>query len=249
MLDTVRKIINCKLCHEVVTKPVMLPCGETICARHEKRFRNIYTAKCKLCEKQHRLTKNQQFPRCKTIQSFLDAEINKLDFGDEYKNSIELLFKIDELIKNYEKTKYSVEDVIYERFASMRRKVDLIREEIIQKVNKCSEKIIADIDSYEKECEANISTFSSKLESNKAFYVSKIKNDLNEWEKRLEKLFYDQELSKEINQKGKEYSESLKKGINDLKNEIFLGQTKKLEFETKYANIFDAFCEQIGFNT
>jgi hypothetical protein len=249
MLDTVQKIINCKLCRAIVKKPVFLPCGETICARHEKRFRNIYTAKCYLCNKSHRLKKNQHFPYNKVTKCLLKTEINKLDFGDEYKKAKGLIQEVRKLKSNYENTKNATGEHVFERFQEMRRKVDLIRESIIQKVNECSEKIIADIDSYETECKTNLATLDSKLKTNETIDLKQIKKDLNVWKKRMKKLYYDSELCKEINQKGNEYSETLQNGIKNLKNEIFLGQDKKLEFETKYSNVFDIFCKEIKFNT
>ncbi len=63
-------------------------------------------------------------------------------------NRWELLGELNNINLKYEEIKSKAEDLIFEKFQAMRRKVDLIREEIIQKVNDCSEKIIADIDSY-----------------------------------------------------------------------------------------------------
>jgi hypothetical protein len=226
-----------------------LPCGETVCAEHETMFRDLFTSECSVCNKIHHLTKNQHFPPSKMAQSFLDAELSKLYLGEEHKNSSELLVKLNEMIKNYEDTKNSAGNQIFERFRSMRQKVQLIRQEIIQKVIKCSERIISDINSYERKCRASLAELKSNFETEEGLDLSRIKNDLAKWEKRMEKLFHDQDLCKEINQKGNEYSESLQNGLKNLKNGIFLGQEKKFEFETKYLNIFDVFCKQVGFNT
>ncbi len=60
--------------------------------------------------------------------------------------------------------------------------------------------------------------------------LSEIKSDLAEWEAKLNKLYYDKDLCKKI-------------------NEFLLGQQKKFEFGTKYCNIFNTFYNHIGLNT
>jgi hypothetical protein len=249
MLDTVQKIINCKFCKAVVKRPVFLPCGETICARHERRFKNAFTAKCKLCKKQHRLAKNQHFPASKVTKRFLKAGINKLEFGEDHKIARELLNELKQLKNDYKNTRNSMGDKIFDRFQEMRRKVDLIREELLQKVTECSEKIIADIDSYESECKANLAELNAKLESKKAFDLAKIKKDLRTWKQKMKNLYYDEGLCKEINENGKQSLERLKNELKQLKNEMFLGEERKNQFEMKYSNLMDTFCQHAHLNT
>jgi hypothetical protein len=146
--------------------------------------------------------------------------------------------------------KSNSEDLIFEKFQAMRNKVDLIRERIIQKANECSDHIISDIDLYESECKRNLSQLDSKLESNgTAFHLARIKVDLREWEAKMTRINFEEALLREINDKTGEYSNRLENSAKKLKDEIFLGREKKLEFETKYANIFDTFCKHVGFNT
>jgi hypothetical protein len=248
MLSVITNLITCKLCKEIFDRPVILPCGDTICSKHEELYKQADTSKCELCARVHKLNESEHFPANKVAQSLIANEINKLDFGEDHKKARELINELNELKSNYDNTKNSVEDLIFEKFHEMRRKVDLIREEIIQKVNDCSDKILSDIKTYEKECKANLSELDKKLAANEALDLTKIKNDLNEWDKKIRKLFYDEELCKEVQNKNSEYSEKLKNGIKQLKNEIFLGEKKKFDFETKYANIFDVFCKNVGFN-
>ncbi len=39
MLEIVKKLMSCKWCNEFLIDPVFLPCGETICAKHEPYFK------------------------------------------------------------------------------------------------------------------------------------------------------------------------------------------------------------------
>jgi hypothetical protein len=171
----------------------------------------------------------------------LTTEISKLEFGENHKQACELLEKLSHAYLNYHKIRNNPEEFLSEKFEAMRRKVDLIREQIIQKVHDCSEKNMSDINTYEERCKLNLRDLDSKLKSNRAFELSGIKAKLSDWETRMHKLYYDKDLCTEINDKSEEYSKSLKNSLKDLKNELFLGQEKKLQFETKYCNIFDTF--------
>jgi hypothetical protein len=248
MLRTVNKLVCCKFCEEILEQPILLPCGETICAKHESLFKIKETARCELCDKDHYLNEADHFPTNKVVEGFLEAEITKLNFGDDYKQASGLLAELNNTKTEYDKIRGDPEDLIHEKFQAMRSKVDIIREQIIQKVNVCSVRIISDINSYENECRVNLVNLDSKLESKKAFDLSGIKADLSDWETKMNKLHYDESLCKEVIGKSTACLKSLQNILNQLKNEILLGEEKKLEFETRYSNIFDTFYKDIGFN-
>jgi hypothetical protein len=155
MLETIRQIISCKLCEKILERPVLLPCGETICFQHEYLFKNQNTARCKLCETNHELGESEHFPSNKGLERLLENEIRKLDLGKHYKETVKLLEELKSATVNLYSNKKNPGDLIFESFQAMRRKVDLVREAIIKKANDCSEKIISDINAYKAECQLN----------------------------------------------------------------------------------------------
>jgi hypothetical protein len=248
MLKTINNLICCKLCKQILKKPVVLPCGESICAIHEEQFKNKETAKCQLCDEEHFLNNAQNFLANKVVDGFLAGEISRLNFGKKHENTTQLLIELNTSLYHFDKLRSNPGDLIFEKFQAMRNKVDLIREKILQNVNECSEKIISDIDSYEEECKQQLFELESKLVSNSKFDLSKLRDELKEWDTNMNKLYFDETLCSEINLNCQAYSKSLEKTLNELKNEIFLGEEKKFEFETKYINIFETFYKHIGFN-
>jgi hypothetical protein len=205
----------------MIKKPVLLPCGETVCAEHEELFRNRKTTKCQFCDKEHFLAESEHFLTNKAVEGFLAVEISRLDFGENYKNTANLLGQLNGLTNILDKMKKNPENSVFEKFQEMRRKVDLIREQVIQRVNDCSEKIIADINSYESECVLNLSKLNSKLELDKAFDLSGMKAYVREWEKQMNKLYNNEALCKEISEKRLEHVKSLAKIHKELNNKIF----------------------------
>ncbi len=148
MLEAVKNVINCDLSNELLKQPVVLPCGGTVCGKHQALFKNKETARCQICDEDHELSGSGHFPANKKVARLLEAEISRLDFGENYKQGLKLLQELKNVMTKYDEVKNKVVDLIFEKFQEMRRKVYLIREQIIQKVNECSEKIISDIDSY-----------------------------------------------------------------------------------------------------
>jgi hypothetical protein len=248
MLETIKTILSCKLCEKILDQPVILPCCETVCGKHQELFKNKETSRCKLCDQDHELGETAHFLTNKVVECFLAGNISKLDFGENYTQASNLLKELVNAQDVYNRVKNKPEDLIVEKFQEMRNKVDLIREEIIQKVKNCSEKIHSDINAYEEECKRNLPNLNSMLQANELFDLSWIKADLSDWQMKMKQLYYDKELYTKINEKSAGYLMSLKNIAQELKIEILLGQEKKFEFETKYSNIFDTFYKHIGFN-
>jgi hypothetical protein len=245
MLETVRNSICCKVCNCILNKPVILPCGETICAKHDYIYKNKHTCKCQLCEKERFLDESESFPQNKAIEGLLEADISKLNLGDDYKIAWEYLNALSYNQDKYEKLKSSPEEFIHEKFQAMRHKVDLVRERLIQKINDRSDKIIADIDSYEHECKMNLSSIKP---CPKELDISTIKEELTVWQENLKKLFYDESLCSTVRNKGSENLTKIVEIHRELINEILLGQERKAEFETKHSNVLNVFHDCLDLN-
>jgi hypothetical protein len=120
MLPQIGLLIDFKLCKEILQQPVNLPCGETICAKHEGLFRHMRTSGCQFCNKYHALGLFEHFSMNKVAQQLLDAEINKLDFGKDYKQALKNYSNLRSLEKKYQEMKNSADDLVSERFQQMR---------------------------------------------------------------------------------------------------------------------------------
>jgi hypothetical protein len=191
------------------------------------------------------LKESENFPQNKAIENLLEAEISRLNLGNEYHATCAILKDLNSLKDSYENLKSTPEDFVYEKFHAMRQKVDLIREDLIQKINDCSDKIIAEIDSYENECKQNLSRLNPWP---KEFDISTIRDELSAWEGKMKKLYYDEELCSTIRDKSKDYKERIKTCHNELIDRILSGKANKYIFENKYSNVVDIFCKHLNFS-
>lgn len=89
-LSMIVELLKCKICNNVLNDPVLIPCGESICASHircsEHKIK-VSSNICKICERVHLVPKDG-YQRNKTLDKILDLitdlnneETNKVQFS------------------------------------------------------------------------------------------------------------------------------------------------------------------------
>jgi hypothetical protein len=235
-----------------MTGPVILPCYQTVCAKHETHFNQSETstapATCKLCGQAHKLNVNQHFPTNTIALALLEKEVEDLDFGVDHKKALSSLDSLKSSISKLDEAQKSPDEMIVNYFHQTRTQVDLVREELIENITKCSEMIIDEINAYEQECKSNLPVLKKKIASNKMFELADIKAELKEWGVKVKRLFYDKDLYDSINAKYEDYLNTINKSMAAFSNEVYLDKVKSEDFESKYANLYDVFYKQCGFD-
>jgi hypothetical protein len=253
MIETIKIILSCKWCREILVKPVLLPCGETICAKHDTEFRQLKhkpaPLSCKLCNQVHLLNDTEHFFENKMAQALLDNKIEKLEFGEVFNNSTDKLNELIELTGCFYKRISDPQEFIYDYFKTKRNQVDIIRDQLIQRIQNCSESILSDFDLYERECKLNLPSLKEALFSNEVYDDSRVKNELMGWKDKMGNLFFDKELCGAIDQKYNDHKIFLNNGIKEFEDKALLGKSRKLDFELKNSNLFDVFYKNSSFNT
>jgi hypothetical protein len=232
MNQIVRDLLSCKVCNDVFNEPVILPCGETICAKHDVDFKDKNIS-CTFCQKHH--VNTEPYPCNNTIQRLLDRHVHELDFGEEYKSAVTSLKNLKESIQNYESLKDNAEDYINEHFAKLRSQVDLKREMLIQKINDSSDKLLSEIAALEIKCKEN--WIKSGCNLFKAEHIARIKSDMCEREKSLEKLVVNEKEWKKINNRCRNNTDKLEKDLKVLEDDLLSGDLKREEIAKKFSNV------------
>jgi hypothetical protein len=238
MNELVKDLIYCKVCNELFDKPVILPCGETICSKHEIDFKDA-RFQCTFCSGQHKLaSETDHFPCNKIAQGLLEKQLQELNLGDIHKSAVASLKSLKESIQNFESFGDNAEDKIYGYFATLKNQVDLKRETMIQKINDSSEKLLSEIAALEAKCKQKWTESGFKLP--KARQLSQMKAQACEWEKNLEKLVINETLWKEINNQCSNYKCQLEGDLKALESELLSCDLKKEEICEKFSN-FESF--------
>jgi hypothetical protein len=123
--------LTCSLCNKILHKPILLPCGDTICHEHlsEKKFTKANRIACKIC-KQEFDVKNGDFKSNNLVAKQIEDEIHLTDSKKHLKHQIEDTRRVVlELSEQLHEAKLTHDLKCFEHFQELRRLVDLHREE------------------------------------------------------------------------------------------------------------------------
>ena len=192
-IDAFKNTFKCNLCNQLLERPIILSCGETICEKDLKTyFNNAKVFQCSLCEDEHQQPK-KGFPPNKNIQKQLDLHVNQIDLSknhSKYEECKEMCREIEEIIKETDLIGSDPESFVFSYFENLIIKVEIQREKLIEEINFYSEKTIEKIKEARDEClSANDKTnlFSADYETMKES-VNQMNQELDSFDINDEKI-------------------------------------------------------------
>jgi len=129
--------LTCSLCNKILHKPILLPCGDTICQEHlsEKKFTKANRIACNICKQEFHV-KNDDFKSNNLVAKQIEDEIHLTDSEKHLKHQIEDSHRVVlELSEQLHEAKLTHDLTCFEHFQELRRLVDLHREESMQSSN------------------------------------------------------------------------------------------------------------------
>lgn len=246
MENFIKDLISCKMCLGKLENPVILPCGESVCKKHENEFRRSETQTCKLCNKDHILSENENFIMNKSISALLASEINNLNFGDAYIMTQLSIMKLKMKIETYENIKIG-EDFLYDYFSNIKNSINLEYDEIVVELQKFRDSLLDEVDEYKSKCYSSIVDldFNSIKETTKI--LEKMKAEIKEWEFKLKRLIIDNKLWKNIQIQADKHILEVDDFINELESIQLFDKNYKKTFENKFLNIRSLFVKSLKY--
>ena len=210
--------IQCTKCFEQLKNPVVLPCGNAICDKHQHEVRDdnksIY---CSVCDLHHDIP-NGGFVRNLALEKLIERNIKCIDLGDEYRSAYEKLEDFSDLFERFEKLKNDPDDKIYSKINELKSEIDLRREELKNKIDDDALSIIKKLDDYEKECMANISSIKAEIENNEKW--NEWKEDLNRWRQQM--TTFKKDMWKKIHEESSSKYDEMENAYDTLYKALFL---------------------------
>jgi hypothetical protein len=215
-MQKLKKSLTCLFCSHILKDPIELPCKDSICQEHLKEISVIKQnkIKCLKCLQEFKVNACETRPANIVIQLLSD----QVYLSDEEKA---LKLKIDESIfafyethENYISCKNVMELECHNHFQEVRRKIDLHREKLKEKIDDIYMNIIEETKlfeaSYLKFLNEKISASFQKLE------IRTVEEELQE----IEKMFRDPniliESIREINLKQQDLIRSLQSKLCEM---------------------------------
>lgn len=117
------KDLTCSYCNKIYEDPIILDCcGQNICKKDIQIIKtNQENCPNVECQKNTFTFKSNNIVKM-LIENY---ELNKIPFESEYEK---VLKELNEKIDKLEKIKSNPENIIYEKFSELKRKIDLDRE-------------------------------------------------------------------------------------------------------------------------
>ena len=187
--------LTCKCCNRIFNDPISLfCCGENVCKEH---FDQMEILRCPLCSQS---LPKQNFEVNKLLKKLIDdRKIQNFKIEPEYN---EVLANYKQRLSKIKSIHDDPENFIYEKFAELKRQVDLDKEKAIQKIEKLADDLINKLNSVEEELKIECKKNSNSAEYDK--FIRKMSAQLDDYECSL-KTFNDSDRKAKI----KEIKESI----------------------------------------
>lgn len=222
--------IECPICDRNYESPVFLPCGHSVCKKHEPL--NDDKLKCPTCKKEH-LVPYDGFPRNLLAEAFL-VKLEKIDHGSKHKEVVDSIQKLKTLLNELKQLEKHPEDEISAVVGELRNKIDLRREEEKKRIDDGALALVDEFDEYEKVCRAALDANKTDLLTNETkMLIMSLDKDLYTWEKELRTFERNFDKWKEIHEEAKSKYKLLAKEKEQVKQKIFSTKLGELELKQK----------------
>lgn len=220
-MDAIKLAIKCNECLNILNKPVMLPCGLSVCQKHIENFKNRVFF-CKECEKDHLIEESNLIVN-KGLEMLIEANLDNLKSGPNYDATFKLCEEFDVTIRDAETLSNEPAYFIKQTINKLKNTTELIREEHKLKIDEKADDIIKQLESYELECNINIDTSDAKIKIAKIKEnIGKMKQQLANWKKILNSFELKEDQSKTVKTMCDQLNSSLKIESCDLKKDFLV---------------------------
>lgn len=222
-MDVVKQAIKCSECWNFLVKPVMLPCGWSVCQKHLENSQNPKFF-CKLCNKEHQIEKSYMNVN-KALDSLVKANLENLNLGPEYV-AFNRCNQLDQTINEIEMIRDNASCFIDKIVDKLKLKTEIIQTEFKTQIDEKAKQIIQLLDNYKKECKINLnsSDFKAKMNQLSDELISKLKSDLSDWNKTFNNLDVNENELKTIQKTSSESNLKLKNETSHIKKEILVNK-------------------------
>ena len=143
-ISFVCELNECKLFLE---NPITLPCGSTICQYHvDEKNENDNIFKCSICHQDHLIqTDNFTITNNQHLYEIIETGSYLKDIHKKINSSLE---KFSSILNEHDLL--NADEIIYNYMANIRNKVDLHREQMIEKINLKSDQILIELKEQEE---------------------------------------------------------------------------------------------------
>ena len=219
-MDKISKAIKCVNCKQLLSKPVILPCGHSICKSHAPMSENQVL--CVECGIHH---ENQDFVVNKALEDVIASQVASLDFGTDHKKASQSCERLNNLLDEFNLLQKDPVFFTHEKISKLRNRVLLSSEQFKLKLEENTQKLLDILQKFEDDCKTYVlsSDYKSKHEEIQRT-INSVKSKLDEWMSNLNELKFDETSWKVIQEESCTKCKEIVQDLKGYKQSLLLDQ-------------------------
>lgn len=185
-MDKISNAIKCVNCLEVLSTPVLLPCGHSICKKHTET--NNHQIICAQCGMYH---PNKGFIVQTALSEIISSQIGSMDFGEEHNEAKRSCERLRDVLSQVDQVLQDPVYYIHETIVALKNQVYVKGEMLKSKLDDYIETLLDILQQYENRCRTK-SVEHVKIAHGISHSSAIAKEKLNTWTDSLNKLVFDE---------------------------------------------------------
>jgi hypothetical protein len=125
-METIKKAIKCSSCLHILARPVLLPCGHSICQKHVKHESKEFH--CLACDTISLIPK-QGFPQNQALAVLIEENIQQTKFPSLYEEAMSSFKILDKKVDDMKKFQTDPYFFVNQTIGELKRETEIMREE------------------------------------------------------------------------------------------------------------------------
>jgi hypothetical protein len=220
----IEEIFRCFTCNNILHDPVTLPCGDSVCKIHIDECikesdrcegNAILQFACFKCDRGFPFPPSG-FEVNIAMDLLLKRQLEKLDFGQTYKDAIKECERLRSIIQEYKRNKDAPELAISEHFSVLRSQIDILKEDLKERVSELGGRIVDKLSANEAACKDVLRLSQDSF----AEFIDAAELRLKGWSEELELIRIDEDKWVDIKMEAVLQQNRIKLFVEKLNNEI-----------------------------
>lgn len=240
-MEKLFKAVTCVTCQSILSSPVILPCGHSICKYHIPV--DAALIRCGKCGLEHAIpAAPDSFPENEALAEIISTNLHKLKLGKAHEQAKTECDIFETSIEFFESVLADPLHHMNEEIAEMRNQVLLKSEELKLKIDQETDKLLGEMSAYMESVKKHLESKEHKDKSNNLESIkTEMRVKLAEHKIRLGELKIDEQLWMKIsNELGKE-RQKLNQTLEDYKSSLRLDSFYQIQHFTNLFGKFDLY--------
>lgn len=220
-MDKILAAIKCPTCRNILSIPILLPCGHAICKEHTDGPEKFVF--CNECQINH--SNNGGFVVIKMATDIISSRIDSLNFGAVHEGAKQTRKKLENELLQIEQQVNDLPFLIHQPIHNLKSQVTLKSEELKLLIDGTTQKIIDHLNKYEEECKKNLESLAfTKVHNEFKMLIKKTRIFLENSMNALNNLKYDEAKYDEIKSESQLKLNELTKSFQTLNKKLLMDQ-------------------------